>query len=92
MIEEALHSLISNVVTFCHARYIATIDGAVHKRHLTAISEGTTIEGLHCVPDVVELLPRQPDSPRARLRIVVCLFFHFFWFLFLITRSFLMLT
>ncbi|KAK4279636.1 hypothetical protein QN277_011382 [Acacia crassicarpa] len=51
--------------------YIATIDGAIHKRHLTTISEGTTIEGLHCVPDVVELLPRQPDAPRARLRIVV---------------------
>ncbi|XP_054821793.1 putative ribosomal large subunit pseudouridine synthase SVR1, chloroplastic isoform X2 [Prosopis cineraria] len=51
--------------------YIATIDGAVHKRHLIAISEGTTIEGLHCVPDVVELLPHQPDAPRARLRIVV---------------------
>ncbi|XP_028793825.1 putative ribosomal large subunit pseudouridine synthase SVR1, chloroplastic [Neltuma alba] len=51
--------------------YIATIDGAVRKRHLIAISEGTTIEGLHCVPDFVELLPHQPDAPRARLRIVV---------------------
>lgn len=75
MNDEALHSLLSNIITFCHARYIATIDGAVHKRHLLAISEGTTIEGLHCVPDVVELLPRQPDAPRDRLRIVVCLFF-----------------
>ncbi|XP_061370621.1 putative ribosomal large subunit pseudouridine synthase SVR1, chloroplastic isoform X2 [Gastrolobium bilobum] len=51
--------------------YIATIDGSVHKRHLIAISEGTTIEGVHCTPDIVELLPRQPDVQRARLRIVV---------------------
>lgn len=51
--------------------YIATVDGSVHKRHLIAISEGTTIEGVHCVPDIVELLPRQPDMQRARLRVVV---------------------
>lgn len=51
--------------------YIATVDGVVHKRHLTAISEGTTIEGVHCVPDSVELLPRMPDTQRSRLRIVV---------------------
>ncbi|KAK7391398.1 hypothetical protein VNO78_19814 [Psophocarpus tetragonolobus] len=51
--------------------YIATVDGLVHKRHLIAISEGTTVEGVHCVPDVVELLPRQPDMQRARIRIVV---------------------
>ncbi|PHT33487.1 hypothetical protein CQW23_25287 [Capsicum baccatum] len=46
--------------------YIATIDGEVHKRHLIAISEGTVIEGVHCTPDNVELLPRQPDLPRPR--------------------------
>ncbi|RDX85909.1 putative ribosomal large subunit pseudouridine synthase SVR1, chloroplastic, partial [Mucuna pruriens] len=51
--------------------YIATVDGVVHKRHLITISEGTIIEGVHCVPDSVELLPRQPDMQRARLRIVV---------------------
>ncbi|XP_027367427.1 putative ribosomal large subunit pseudouridine synthase SVR1, chloroplastic isoform X2 [Abrus precatorius] len=51
--------------------YIATVDGLVHKRHLVTISEGTSIEGVHCVPDIVELLPRQPDVQRARLRIVV---------------------
>ncbi|KAH9703946.1 putative ribosomal large subunit pseudouridine synthase SVR1 [Citrus sinensis] len=51
--------------------YIATIDGAVNKRHLIAISEGTVIEGTHCTPDVVELLPPQPDIPRPRIRIVV---------------------
>lgn len=51
--------------------YIATVNGLVHKRHLTAISEGTTIEGVHCVPDSVELLPRMPDTQRSRLRIVV---------------------
>ncbi|KAL5069482.1 hypothetical protein RYX36_020369 [Vicia faba] len=51
--------------------YIATVNGLVHKRHLTAISEGTTIEGVRCVPDSVELLPRMPDTQRSRLRIVV---------------------
>ncbi|KAL2548879.1 23S rRNA pseudouridine(2605) synthase [Forsythia ovata] len=51
--------------------YIATIDGAVNKRHLIAISEGTVVEGVHCTPEVVELLPQQPDISRPRLRIVV---------------------
>ncbi|XP_038710269.1 putative ribosomal large subunit pseudouridine synthase SVR1, chloroplastic [Tripterygium wilfordii] len=51
--------------------YIATIDGAVNKQHLIAISEGTNIEGVHCVPDSVELLPRQPEILRSRIRIVV---------------------
>ncbi|OAY81706.1 Ribosomal large subunit pseudouridine synthase B [Ananas comosus] len=52
-------------------RYIATVDGSVHKRHLIAISEGTVIEGTKCIPDLVELLPGQPDASRPRLRIVV---------------------
>ncbi|XP_027768691.1 putative ribosomal large subunit pseudouridine synthase SVR1, chloroplastic isoform X3 [Solanum pennellii] len=51
--------------------YIATIDGEVHKRHLIAISEGTIIDGVHCTPDNVELLPGQPDLSRPRLRIVL---------------------
>ncbi|GKA46134.1 putative ribosomal large subunit pseudouridine synthase SVR1, chloroplastic [Tanacetum coccineum] len=51
--------------------YIATIDGAVHKRHLIAISEGTVVDGVRCIPDAVELLPQQPDKSRSRLRIVV---------------------
>ncbi|XP_050886757.1 putative ribosomal large subunit pseudouridine synthase SVR1, chloroplastic isoform X2 [Lathyrus oleraceus] len=51
--------------------YIATVNGLVHKRHLMTISEGTTIEGVHCVPDSVGLLPRMPDTQRSRLRIVV---------------------
>lgn len=51
--------------------YIAVIDGAVHRRHLISVSEGTTVEGVHCKPDLVELLPQQPDMPRPRLRIVV---------------------
>ncbi|XP_022765449.1 putative ribosomal large subunit pseudouridine synthase SVR1, chloroplastic [Durio zibethinus] len=54
-----------------HKEYIATIDGEVKNRHLIAISEGTEIEGIHCIPDSVELLPRQPDSSRPRLRVVV---------------------
>lgn len=51
--------------------YIATIDGTVNKRHLISISEGTVIDGIHCTPDSVELLPKQPDILRPRLRIVV---------------------
>ncbi|KAA0036495.1 putative RNA pseudouridine synthase aq_1464 isoform X1 [Cucumis melo var. makuwa] len=51
--------------------YIAAIDGDVSKQNLIAISEGTTIDGVHCTPDSVELLPRQPDISRPRLRIVV---------------------
>lgn len=51
--------------------YIATIDGAVSKRNLLAISEGTVVDGTHCTPDAVELLPQQPDKTRPRLRIVV---------------------
>lgn len=51
--------------------YIAVIEGSVSKRQLIAISEGTVIEGVHCTPDSVELLPQQPDMTRSRLRIVV---------------------
>lgn len=52
-------------------RYIAAVDGEVHKRHLVAISNGTVIDGAHCTPDSVELLPKQPDISRHRLRVVV---------------------
>ena len=58
-------------ILFCECRYIAAIDGVVNKRHLIAIGEGTVVDGIHCTPDSVELLPRQPDIPRPRLRIVV---------------------
>ncbi|GFP91830.1 ribosomal large subunit pseudouridine synthase b [Phtheirospermum japonicum] len=51
--------------------YIATINGVVSKQHLFAISEGTIVEGVHCTPDSVELLPEQSDISRPRLRIVV---------------------
>ncbi|XP_056164859.1 putative ribosomal large subunit pseudouridine synthase SVR1, chloroplastic isoform X1 [Syzygium oleosum] len=51
--------------------YIAAVDGEVHKRHLIALSQGTVVDGTHCIPDSVELLPRQPDNSRHRLRIVV---------------------
>ncbi|KAF8021588.1 hypothetical protein BT93_G1900 [Corymbia citriodora subsp. variegata] len=51
--------------------YIAAVDGEVHKRHLIAISQGTVVDGSHCIPDSVELLPRQPENPRPRLRIVI---------------------
>ncbi|KAM7267278.1 hypothetical protein ACFE04_009444 [Oxalis oulophora] len=54
-----------------NCRYIAAVDGAVSKKNLLAISEGTFVDGVHCVPDSVELLPKQQDIPRPRLRIVV---------------------
>ena len=56
-------------------RYIATIDGEVNTQHLIAISEGTVIDGVHCTPDSVELLPPQPAIlMKPRLRIVVLFF------------------
>ncbi|XP_051182926.1 putative ribosomal large subunit pseudouridine synthase SVR1, chloroplastic isoform X2 [Lolium perenne] len=51
--------------------YVVTIDGAVHKKHLIAISEGTRIDGIKVVPDSVEPLDAQPDTKRTRLKIVV---------------------
>ncbi|XP_077220797.1 pseudouridine synthase family protein isoform X2 [Tasmannia lanceolata] len=51
--------------------YIAAVDGSVNRRHLIAISEGALIDGVHCAPDSVELLPVQPDVSKPRLRIVV---------------------
>lgn len=51
--------------------YVVTIDGAVHKKHLIAISEGTKIDGVKCIPDLVEPLVAQPDTKKTRLRIVV---------------------
>lgn len=62
---------ISHPSTGLSKEYIAAIDGAVNKRHLTAVAEGTNIDGVHCRPDSVELLPQQPDMSRPRLRIVV---------------------
>ncbi|XP_062216768.1 putative ribosomal large subunit pseudouridine synthase SVR1, chloroplastic isoform X2 [Phragmites australis] len=51
--------------------YVVTIDGAVHKKHLITISEGTKIDGVKCIPDLVELLAAQSDTRKTRLRIVV---------------------
>ncbi|WVZ55499.1 hypothetical protein U9M48_006150 [Paspalum notatum var. saurae] len=51
--------------------YVVTIDGDVHKKHLIAISEGTKIDGVMCVPDLVEPLAAQSDTRKTRLRIVV---------------------
>ena len=72
---EAPHQHKNCCLTHCCShkicRYIATIDGAVHKRHLVAISYGTVIDGAHCTPESVELLPHQPRMARARIRIVV---------------------
>lgn len=73
MLEETLFSMMkkSMLMLFYGWRYIATIDGAVNKRHLLAISEGTMVDGVKCIPDAVELLPQQPDKSRPRIRIVV---------------------
>ncbi|KAK4836257.1 hypothetical protein QYF36_020524 [Acer negundo] len=62
---------ISHPSSMLSKEYIASVDSVVNKKHLIAISEGTVIDGLHCTPDSVELLPKQPDVSRARLRIVV---------------------
>ncbi|KAF7041343.1 hypothetical protein CFC21_051156 [Triticum aestivum] len=51
--------------------YVVTIDGAVHKKHLVAISGGTVIDGVKVVPDLVEPLDAQADTKRTRLKIVV---------------------
>jgi len=51
--------------------YVVTIDGAVHKKHLVAISGGTIIDGVKVVPDLVEPLDAQADTKRTRLKIVV---------------------
>ncbi|KAI4992971.1 hypothetical protein ZWY2020_007284 [Hordeum vulgare] len=51
--------------------YVVTIDGAVHKKHLVAISGGTVIDGVKVVPDLVEPLDTQADTKRMRLKIVV---------------------
>ena len=61
---------------YTNCRYIAVIEGSVSRRQLIAISEGTVIEGVHCTPDSVELLPQQPDMTRSRLRIVVMILSH----------------
>lgn len=53
---------------------MVTIDGAVHKKHLIAISEGTKIDGVMCIPDLVEPLDAQSDTRKTRLRIVVYFF------------------
>jgi len=53
---------------------VVTIDGAVHKKHLIAISEGTKIDGVMCIPDLVEPLDAQSDTRKTRLKIVLFFF------------------
>lgn len=53
---------------------MVTIDGAVHKKHLIAISDGTKIDGIMCIPDLVEPLDAQSDTRKTRLKIVVLFF------------------
>uniref|UniRef100_A0A0D9VPP0 RNA-binding S4 domain-containing protein n=1 Tax=Leersia perrieri TaxID=77586 RepID=A0A0D9VPP0_9ORYZ len=51
--------------------YVVTIDGPVYRNHLIAISEGTKIDGVKCIPDLVEPLDVQANTKRTRIRIVV---------------------
>uniref|UniRef100_A0A0E0GGX9 RNA-binding S4 domain-containing protein n=1 Tax=Oryza nivara TaxID=4536 RepID=A0A0E0GGX9_ORYNI len=51
--------------------YVVTIDGPVHRNHLIAISEGTKIDGVKCIPDLVEPLDVQSNTKRTRIRIAV---------------------
>jgi len=60
---------LNDVFSQC-CRYVVTIDGVVHKKHLIAISEGTKIDGVMCVPDLVEPLA-ESDTRKTRLKIVV---------------------
>lgn len=50
--------------------YVASVEGKVNMRHLQAISEGTLVEGVHCAPVSVELVPLGNEQ-RQRVRIVV---------------------
>jgi hypothetical protein len=63
-----------NYVFVRRCRYVVTINGAVHKKHLIAISEGTIIDGVKCVPDLVEPLIAQSDTKKIRIKIVVIFF------------------
>lgn len=51
-------------------RYVASVEGKVNMRHLQAISKGTLVEGVHCAPVSVELIPLGNEK-RQRVRIVV---------------------
>lgn len=53
---------------------MVTIDGPVHRNHLIAISEGTKIDGVKCIPDLVEPLDVQSNTKRTRIRIAVLIF------------------
>jgi hypothetical protein len=67
---------------------VVIIDGAVHKKHLIAISEGTKIDGVMCIPDLVEPLDAQSDTRKTRLRIVVFFSSFFYSILFLFAFGF----
>ncbi|CAI0410963.1 unnamed protein product [Linum tenue] len=68
---DGIYPYLNHAHNIAMRRYIATVEGTVGNRHLMAITKGTVVDGVHCTPDSVELLPRQPDMPRARLRIVI---------------------
>ena len=66
-----LKRLIANLSAF-FCRYIATVGNKVTKRQVQAILDGTEVQGVHCVPESVEVVAaaEQGDS-RIKLRIVV---------------------
>lgn len=51
--------------------YIATVGDKVTKRQLQALADGTEVEGVHCVPESVELITGEQGDTKKKLRIVV---------------------
>ncbi|KAL3684886.1 hypothetical protein R1sor_002908 [Riccia sorocarpa] len=51
--------------------YIVTVNEKVTRRQLSAIAEGTLVEGVKCVPTLVESIDMEPGETRQRIKIVV---------------------
>ncbi|KAL2653085.1 hypothetical protein R1flu_021213 [Riccia fluitans] len=51
--------------------YIVTVNEKVTRRQLAAIAGGTMVQGVKCVPMIVESIEMEPDETRQRVKIVV---------------------
>ncbi|KAG6553863.1 hypothetical protein Mapa_004780 [Marchantia paleacea] len=51
--------------------YIVTVNDKVSRRQLAAIGEGTLVQGVKCVPTLVEPMDMEPGETRQRIKIVV---------------------
>ncbi|BBN00391.1 23S rRNA pseudouridine2605 synthase [Marchantia polymorpha subsp. ruderalis] len=51
--------------------YIVTVNDKVTRRQLAAIGEGTLVQGVKCVPTLVEPMDMEPGETRQRIKIVV---------------------